>query len=96
MKLLNRVFFLDNMYNMVNGVNFALTPFNYLCFPKVGFLRVQTGTNNPMVSQRMRFTQIATATNLRGHRRTVIGLDRIPLDMRPRPAVIVPLTNFPQ
>ena len=69
---------------------------NYLCFPKVGFLRVQTGTNNPMVSQRMRFTQIANATNLRGHRRTVIGLDRIPLDMRPQPAVIVPLTNFPQ
>jgi hypothetical protein len=84
------------MYNMINRVNFALTPFKYLCFPKVGFLRVQTGTNNPMVSQRMRFTQIANATNLRGHRRTVIGLDRLPLDMRPRPAVIVPLTNFPQ
>jgi hypothetical protein len=96
MKFLSCVFFFGNMYNMVNGVNFALTPLNYLCVPKVEFLRVKTGNNNPMVSQRMRFSQIATATNLRGHRRTVIGVDRIPLNMRPQPAVIVPLTNFPQ
>lgn len=93
---MSNVFFLDNMYNMVNGVNFALTPLNYLCASKVEFLKVKTGYNNPKISQHMRFSQIANATNLRGHRRTVVGVDRIPLDMRPRPAVIVPLTNFPQ
>jgi hypothetical protein len=89
------VFFFGNMYNMPNAIDFKFTPMNYLCLPKVGYSRVQTGNNNPMVSRRMRYSQIATATNLRGHRRTVIGLDRIPLDMRPTPAVIVPLSNFP-
>jgi len=75
-------------------VDFKITPLNYLCAPKIGFSRLQTGNNNPKISQKMRFSQIATATNLRGNRRTVVGLGRIPLELRPQPSIIVPLTNF--
>lgn len=79
------------MYIMID---FKLTPLNYLCVPKIEYSKVQTGNNNPKISQRMRYSQIANATNLRGHRRTVIGLSRIPLELRPQQPVIVPLTNF--
>jgi hypothetical protein len=84
------------MYNMVNNINFKIIPLNYLCVPKVAFSRVQTGYNNTKISQSMRYSQIVNSTNLRGQRRTVVGVDRIPLNMRPQPAVIVPLTNYPQ
>ena len=65
-----------------------------LCVAKPQYLRVQTGNNNPMISDRMRYSQFVNAPTLRGNRRTVIGLDRIPIELRPQPTIIVPLTNF--
>jgi hypothetical protein len=64
------------------------------CPIKPIFSRVQTGTNNPMISAKMRYSQFMNAPTLRGNRRTVVGLDRIPLELRPQPSIIVPLTNF--
>ena len=80
---------------MVQSVFFALKSLRDLCVARPQYSKVQTANNNPSISRRMRFSQLATAPNLRGARRTVIGLDRIPLELRPQAPVILPLTNFP-
>jgi hypothetical protein len=85
------VFFLAEMYSMVV---FVIKQLRDLCIPRAQYSKVQTANNNPMISQSMRYSQIMNATNLRGHRRTVVGLDKIPLELRPRPSIIVPLANF--
>jgi hypothetical protein len=60
--------------------------------PQVLYTRVQTGTNNPQVSQKMRYSQIVgTGAKLRTiHKTNGIGPDGQPLQQR----IIVPLTNF--
>jgi hypothetical protein len=80
---------------MVQTSMFALKSLRDLCVATPQYSKVQTANNNPNISNAMRFTQLATATTLRGARRTVIGLDRIPLELRPQAPVILPLTNFP-
>jgi hypothetical protein len=74
---------------------FALKSLRDLCIARPQYLKVQSANNNPNVSRSMRFTQLATGPNLRGARKTVVGLDRIPLELRPPTPVILPLTNFP-
>lgn len=78
---------------MVQTSFFALKSLRDLCVARPQYLKVQTANNNPNISRRMRFNQYATA--MRGARRTVIGLDKIPLELRPYTPVILPLTNFP-
>jgi hypothetical protein len=80
---------------MVQTSFFALKSLRQLCVSRPQYSNVQTGNNNPQISSAMRYSQISRATNLRGARHTVIGLDRIPLELRPKPPVILPLTNFP-
>ena len=64
-----------------------------LCNQPVGYLKVQTATNVPNLSQRMRYGQLVTSVNGERRRTTVIGVNRLPANMRPSPSVIVPLTN---
>lgn len=60
--------------------------------PHVLYTRVQTGTNNPQVSQKMRYAQIVgTGAKLRTiHKTNGTGPDGQPLQQQ----IIVPLTNF--
>jgi len=80
---------------MVQTALFALKSLRDLCVARPQYLKVQTANNNPNISRRVRFNQLATAPNLRGARKTVIGLDRVPLELRPQAPVILPLTNYP-
>ena len=80
---------------MVQTAFFALKSLRDLCVATPQYSKVQTANNNPNITRRMRFSQLATAPNLRGARKTVIGLDSIPLELRPPAPVILPLTNFP-
>ncbi len=73
-------------YCMVRGLR-------TLCAPKATYLKVQTGYNAPNLSQRMRYGQLVTSVNGERRRTTVIGLSRIPENLRPTPSVIVPLRN---
>ncbi len=65
-----------------------------LCSPPVAYLKVQTAMNAPNLSRRMRYGQLVTSVNGERRRTTVIGVDRLPANMRPSPSVVVPLTNF--
>ena len=65
-----------------------------LCNVPVSYLKVQTANNAPNLSKRMRYGQLVTSVNGERRRTTVIGVERIPVNMRPTPSVIVPLTNF--
>lgn len=75
-------------------VVFVLKQLRDLCVYKATYLQVQTANNNPNISQAMRFAQLSTATDARGHKRTVTDINKIPIEMRPKPSIIVPLTNF--
>jgi hypothetical protein len=57
----------------------------------IEYVKLQTGTNNPQVSQKMRYAQlVGTGAKLRTiHKTNGIGPDGQPLQQR----VIVPLTN---
>jgi len=65
-----------------------------LCSVPVSYLKIQTANNVPNLSQRMRYGQMVTSVNGERRRTTVIGVDRIPVNLRPSPSTIVPLTNF--
>ena len=80
---------------MVQTALFALKSLRDLCVSRPQYSKVQTANNNPNISTAMRYSEISRATTLRGARHTVIGLDRIPIELRPRAPVILPLTNFP-
>ena len=64
-----------------------------LCTPKTTYLKVQTGYSAPNISQRMRYGQLVTSVNGERRRTTVVGLSRIPENLRPTPSIIVPLRN---
>ena len=72
----------------------AVHGLRHLCDNKAGYVKLQTANNDPNLSQRMRYGQLVTSVNGERRRTTVIGVDKLPLNMRPNPSVIVPLTNF--
>ena len=65
-----------------------------LCIDKPTYSKVKTANVNPNISQRMRFGQISTSVIGEGRRRTVADINKIPIELRPKPSIIVPLTNF--
>jgi len=67
------------------------------CSPyKVDYVKLKTAGNEPNISARMRYAQIATSATKEGRQTTLRGevaQQRYPNAFFPRTSIIVPLTN---
>ena len=73
---------------------FIIKQLRDLCIDKPSYLKVKTANVNPNISQRMRFGQISTSITAERRQRTVMDINKIPIELRPKPSIIIPLTNF--
>ncbi len=65
-----------------------------MCSQPVQYNKLVTSSNNPGISQKMRYSQIMTSTTAEGRRTTTTDINKIPVNLRPVPDIIVPPTNF--
>lgn len=65
-----------------------------LCSQPIFFNKLKSSTNNPHISQKMRYSQIMTSTTGEGRRTTTTDINKIPENLRPKPGIIAPLSNF--
>ena len=67
------------------------------CSPnKVDYVKIKTGANNPQISSKMRYAQIANSSTKEGRQTTMTGAvaqQKYPDAFVPRTSIIVPLTN---
>lgn len=65
-----------------------------LCSEPIQYNKLVTSSNNPGISQKMRYSQIVNSTTGEGRKTTITDINKIPINLRPKPAIIVPPTNF--
>ena len=66
------------------------------CLPKVEYTKVKTGNNNPQISTKMRYAQIANSATNERRQTTILGAEaqqKYPNIFAPRTNIITPLTN---